>query len=401
MNNNDIVFILDDKEKIVIKLKDSIDTIPYFYTVPISFFQEKKQLFSVKEDIDTAIHVFHNLLQKALNKKLNLHTSITKDIGFLSNEELQNKPHFVYTELGGRDCWVGNLSLLWADNIYRVWLYNNNDGDIIFEATPVYPHSSPNAKNKPDFIPYEEWIKDYKPFLIRTIPETVAQSWYEQSKILSKEVKKNVKRIMKNNEIVFALSDTEKIVLELEEPITKVHCCYDAPIAFFQGKKRTFLVHANVSYNIDYFYILLENALNKKLKLHKSITEDIGFLYNETTHQKNDSADNKIHKIEHWNENDYSLWSPCVKYGNLQTWIYNNEAGDIIFEITPVYPYHYCDPEEEPNFIPYEEWMKDYKPFLIRTIPKDVAQQWLEQTKVLLKQITKNIKKREKEMDQE
>jgi hypothetical protein len=161
------------------------------------------------------------------------------------------------------------------------------------------------------------------------------------------------------------------------------------------------LVNTNINSAILVFYVLLKKAVKNKLKLHKSIIQDIGFLYNEESEGKEGFFYTKLENRDYWIGNRSNLWSPVVIYGNLQTWIYNNEAGDIIFEITPVYPYHYCDPEEEPNFIPYEEWMKDYKPFLIRTIPKDVAQRWLEQTKLLLKQIKKNIKKREKEMEKE
>ena len=77
--------------------------------------------------------------------------------------------------------------------------------------------------------------------------------------------------------IVFTLNNTEKIVVELEGPLNEIHCCYSASIAFFQKKKRTFLVEDTVHETMRTLNICLKKALNKKLKLDKSITKDIGF----------------------------------------------------------------------------------------------------------------------------
>jgi hypothetical protein len=61
--------------------------------------------------------------------------------------------------------------------------------------------------------------------------------------------------------------------------------------------------------------------------------------------------------------------------------------------MTPVYPWHFYeldDAQQQKNYIPYEEWIKNYKPLLIRTIPKDVAEQWLNQAQEILKKIEEN-----------
>lgn len=50
----------------------------------------------------------------------------------------------------------------------------------------------------------------------------------------------------------------------------------------------------------------------------------------------------------------------------------------------------YCEPEEEPDYIPYEEWIKTYKPYFITTLSRETAQQWLEQAEYIIKIVDDN-----------
>jgi len=52
MQNNAIVFPINDTEKIVIDLKEPIAKIPYFYPISVIFLKGNKQIFRAKEDID-------------------------------------------------------------------------------------------------------------------------------------------------------------------------------------------------------------------------------------------------------------------------------------------------------------------------------------------------------------
>ena len=65
----------------------------------------------------------------------------------------------------------------------------------------------------------------------------------------------------------------------------------------------------------------------------------------------------------------------------------------VLLGCPPVYPF---DTEDDKNGISYEEWIKTYKPYLVRTIPRDVAEQWLMQANDILEQIKKIWKKNEK-----
>ena len=69
---------------------------------------------------------------------------------------------------------------------------------------------------------------------------------------------------------------------------------------------------------------------------------------------------------------------------DLVTWIYNDNKNNIILELTPIWPWHFDNPEEGETFITYEKFMKNYQSYLTRIISKDVAEQWVQQCKEAL-----------------
>jgi hypothetical protein len=183
----------------------------------------------------------------------------------------------------------------------------------------------------------------------------------------------------------------------LNEPYDQIDCCSDACIIFCYDKYKIKVASDTIKYNISGLEYLLTKALNKKLKLHKSITKDIGYLYNQNlravytkkTKTHSELTYKKVENIDVWAGEDYQLF--CY---DPATWLYNDNGDNIILEMTPVYPWHFYeldDAQQQKNYIPYEEWIKNYKPLLIRTIPKDVVEQWLHQAQEILKKIEENI----------
>lgn len=205
---------------------------------------------------------------------------------------------------------------------------------------------------------------------------------------------------MNDHNVTFTLNDTEKIVIELENSIEDLDCCTEAPIVFLHDSKKVILSTNSVQNNMTILKNLLIKALSNKLQLHKSIQEDIGYLYNQYSdylcNEKSQVQDTfgytKLEGRDIWAGNKYNLWN-----SDITSWIYNDVDGSIIFELTPAYPENFYYTKSQT--IPYQEWIKSYKPYLIEKIPHDVAQQWLDQANALLKQIDKNIKKLTKESE--
>ncbi len=136
---------------------------------------------------------------------------------------------------------------------------------------------------------------------------------------------------------------------------------------------------------------LIKKAILNNLKKNFSNKKSLGYLWNQELHKTtlllNASG-------QDWQGQRYQLWeTPGNVSPKLDTWLYNDNHGNIILEITPTYPWHFSDPEPGETYISYAEFIKNYQPLLIRTIPKETAQKWLNQAKEIFKQLQLNTQK--------
>lgn len=204
MIKNNIVFNLNDTEKIIIKLEDHISLVHCCYQEFIVFKQNNNEYLLAKDSIRFKLQCFVSILSKALENKLLLHKSIISDIGYSYNEHRQGKAGFVFEKDGNNDyeTWVGYKYLLWGYEATS-WIYNDNKENIIFEITPRFPgkatYPDPAEQFSEDQIAnslwYEEWIKDYKPILIRVIPRATAQQWLDQANQILEIIEENINRM--------------------------------------------------------------------------------------------------------------------------------------------------------------------------------------------------------------
>lgn len=196
--NIKICFEIDAIENFVIELQESIDTIDCCSIAKIFLFCGNKKLILSEDLIKWNIEVLYNHLTKAINGSLPLHTSIGKDIGFLANEERQKKGRFIYTQTVENAYWVGLRYKLWDyfydDNAYVItWLYNDAVGEIVFEVTLLYRWDNDLDEEVvlKSYIPYEEWINNYKPILKRTISKETAQKWLNKTNMILNKIEEN------------------------------------------------------------------------------------------------------------------------------------------------------------------------------------------------------------------
>lgn len=66
------------------------------------------------------------------------------------------------------------------------------------------------------------------------------------------------------------------------------------------------------------------------------------------------------------------------------SWFYNDKDGNIIFEISPAYPWENKNDIQrmaDPSFIPYAKWIKGYSVVVRKVISRKTLIQWNEQTK--------------------
>lgn len=194
------------------------------------------------------------------------------------------------------------------------------------------------------------------------------------------------------NQVDFIFNQVDKIQIILDLPLGQAASC-DSATLYFVSKydDKILLAKSFISEILESLISLLKKTLVNDMALPTSILDDIGYIWNKELH-----GEGGLEYIAHgdqcfWVGSKYYLWeTPSNSEKILATWLYNDMYGNIVFEITPVYPGHFDDPTDIEEFVFYEEWMKAYKPLLIREISYDTAKRWLAQAEHLLAIIEQN-----------
>lgn len=199
-----------------------------------------------------------------------------------------------------------------------------------------------------------------------------------------------------NNLLDFILNQDEKIRIHLFNENDIYSSYYVSYVLLVINKKEIII---GKSFIIDFVETLqkkLKLAVLNELKLHSSIKKSIGYYWNQELNEEHPNIyliQGKEYK--YWVGRKYLLWTTDSnkKYECFATWLYNDVKGSIIFEVTPDYPEGFVDKDSATEVKAYQDWMeKSYKPFYTRIIPKEAAEQWLKQCKLLLKTIHNNTK---------
>lgn len=194
---------------------------------------------------------------------------------------------------------------------------------------------------------------------------------------------------MNNIILKLDLNEIEGLIFKAENKVEDLFFCEDIEISLHADQEYRLTIDC-LQYTFRSFITDLNYAIDGKLSLHSSIKYDLGYMWNEKCSGES-SIDFYFENIEShksWVGKRYILFSAPGKFNpRLTTWLYNNELGDITLEVTPSYRWHFDDPEPGENYISYADFIKNYKPILFRTIPKQVAQEWVEQAQNLLQAV--------------
>jgi hypothetical protein len=115
----------------------------------------------------------------------------------------------------------------------------------------------------------------------------------------------------------------------------------------------------------------LKQLLTGDFKLHPSITENIGYLWDEYLHDVElpSETDSKGHAF--WVGSKYLVWNSARS--KTATWLYENN-GKFWFEVTPGYPWHFEEPKEGESLEPYEEFMNNYRPIALFELSRETLE---------------------------
>lgn len=142
---------------------------------------------------------------------------------------------------------------------------------------------------------------------------------------------------------------------------------------------------------IQDFHAVLDRVLSGKFPLPSTL-DNIGYDFNEYLHGRSKpDAIETIQGAEYWVGEKYLPWStPASVRPALATWIYEQLDGKIGLELTPIYPWEPDEDTAEKDFIPYEEWMKTYKPVFKAEVSRGIALEWLKKTEELIETMMAN-----------
>lgn len=206
---------------------------------------------------------------------------------------------------------------------------------------------------------------------------------------------------MNKEQITLKLNDTEKIVINFEESLNEIHCCSNALIVFHKDNETFRLGNEMLTVTLPTLTYLLTETINNKLLLHKSLEGNIGYQYAQDVffaYDRNilEPLGLVFDENNNWIGRRYLL---CAY--DVAVWMYNDKNGDIKLEFTSVYGGGYFDPEDINGIAAYEQFLKNYKSYVIVTISQRTAQQWLAQANDILKHIDENVKRLIKEAEED
>lgn len=137
----------------------------------------------------------------------------------------------------------------------------------------------------------------------------------------------------------YKISDTECLKINPDEFIHADECqfCTNIDIDYLDEKNNICIRFGNEMARDFYYYIVESDVFQKLLEgtktLDKSITHDVGFEWNEYFADKRGPTEADQY---YWTGNSHKQIRPYY-----DGWLYNDEDGNIIFEITPFYPWFY------------------------------------------------------------
>lgn len=186
------------------------------------------------------------------------------------------------------------------------------------------------------------------------------------------------------NLIKFKISDAQYLKINPENISTdECKLCANIDIDYIDEQKNIILRFGYEHYSSFCYkiaeYGFVQKLINSEMILDDNSAKILGVEWNQYFERV----------IKDTNVDQYLCWSNSHKqirpYFN--SWMYNDQEGNVIFEITPFYPWHGETKKSNPDFISYKEFMKDYKPIIKTIIPKENLKQWIKQAEMLDKML--------------
>jgi hypothetical protein len=187
--------------------------------------------------------------------------------------------------------------------------------------------------------------------------------------------------ISKDKRIELYFSDIKYKRNYFYEPTKKLHRFDEVMVTYYYHNNRINLYRDT----LDGAFLSLVGNLEKvkQGRFEKPLSIDVGKMVYALNESDKENA-NELYKDI--NFNNFWLWSTPAAEG-AESFMYTYK-GTLYLEIGLLYPWLYHEPDpSDPNYVLYQDFIKNYKPIAVEKISNETAMQWLNQCNALLKQI--------------
>lgn len=183
-----IDFQLNATQKICIVVPDFVDKINYYYEpteevhkfdeVKVCFFNLENKVELCEDVLNEVLGAFYTAMQNALSGSIKLpHDIKPGDVGRLSN----------YAFRGVYDDYSSSVLVWCSQKKVQTFIYRLEDR-VYLEISPIYPWHFEDPLPDEKYISFDEFMKEYKPYFVIEISQSVMQLWVEQAEIILKKV---------------------------------------------------------------------------------------------------------------------------------------------------------------------------------------------------------------------
>lgn len=183
------------------------------------------------------------------------------------------------------------------------------------------------------------------------------------------------------NELILPLDTTSRLIIQSPVPINDLALLQRVQIVFQDGTAEYVLYVQEIVEALDTLCPCIQRVLTGNHILAPRIAnKDIGYLHNKSTWLSFIRYMERVRRLHPF----LVLSALGDDFPYLETWLYNDKAGNIILHITE-FCRHEVGVSRKDYKIVHDQFMKNYKPLVVRTVPREVAKEWLFQLERLLK----------------
>lgn len=182
MQSNEIIFAINEQERIKVILFSPLDNIWRFDFIEALYVKDdvcELLIYTDDELVELLRLLLNGVCIRAFSGKSKLDESIQENLGYMWNVYLDSWRH-VRSYQNMPDC-ISQRYLLRSHRGVAVWFYEK-DGKFLFEITPAYKWHSCDLRLKENkgYVPFKQFIENYKPYVITEVSLEALRVWFKQ-----------------------------------------------------------------------------------------------------------------------------------------------------------------------------------------------------------------------------